>query len=248
MPQHRIARPASGLVAAILLSLSLPLASSDAAFADDDWNLRLLGQWVTTSEDAFSELDDGPGVYLGLERRLSDRWGVEFGVGWNQLEGSDSQSIDFFGFQFESRFETEVEWLPVSVAGNFHLTPQSDFDLYVAGRVGWAFFRDVQFRSEFSITDLGFGSDLGLVVEPGPQTINFQSEDAFFYGVRLGFDRPFGRSGWAFSATVDWTVLELEYDPGAVLPRDPDGFPATIPPVGVDLDPVTLGVGVSKRF
>ena len=243
MPNLQFARPASGFVVVLLLSLTF----SGTAIAED-WELRLLGQWVTTSEDAFSNLDDGSGVYLGLERRLNDRWGLELGVGWNQLDGSESQSFDFFGFQFESRFETEVEWLPVSVAGNYHLTPQADFDLYVAGRVGWAFFRDVQFRSELSLFDLAFGSDLGLIIDSGPQTINFEAEDAFFYGLRLGFDRPFGDSSWALSATVDWTALELEYDPGAGLPRDPDGFPVTIASVGVDLDPVTVGFGVSKRW
>lgn len=212
----------------------------------DDWELRASGQWVTTSVDAFADLDDGTGLYLGLERRLTDRWGVELGLGWNQLDGSDVQSFDSGTIRIESRFEEELEWLPLSLAGNFHLTPDAGFDVYVSGRVGWAFFDDLKIKTSQTIE---LGPPFGTI--DSQADLELATEDAFFYGVRLGFDRPFGTSGWAFSATVDWTALELEIDTRSAFgPVVDDPLPGEIPitPVKVDLDPITVGVGVSKRF
>lgn len=223
-----------------LSALLLPVAS----FADD-WNLRVLGQWVTTSENDFGQLEEGAGVYLGLERRLSQRWGVELGLGWNQLEGTVSQSFDSELIDVESRFDSEIEWLPLSLAGNFHLTPEANFDLYVAGRLGWAFFDDFR-ASAYQAID--FGPPTGLVTSQG--TFDLAADDAFFYGIRLGFDHPFGTSGWAVSATADWTRMELELhrDLGPTQPDLDDPLPGPSAPALLDLDPVTVGVGVSKRW
>ena len=226
----------SFVLAGLLLALAAPGALAE------DWQFRALGQWNSLSDEVLSEVDEGLGVYLGVERRLSDRWGVEVGLGWNQVDGSVSETIDIFGITFESRIDSEVEWLPVSAAGNFYLTPRSDFDLYVSGRVGWAFFRDVQVTTDVDISGLPFP---GPVIDPDPQTVDFTTDDVFFYGVRVGFDRPFGDGGWSVSATADWTVLELEYDPRSAFAPP---FADPIPTVSADLDPVTVGVGVSKRW
>lgn len=241
----RISQPSRPFLLAT--SFLFLVVSAPAAFADNwagDWEFRVLGQWNTLSDEILTEVDEGPGVYFGFERRLNDRWGIELGLGWNQLDGEIRQSIDFFGFRFESRIESEVEWMPLSIAGNFHLTPNSNFDLYVAGRAGWAFFDDLRVDSEVTLSDLG---DFEIpIIDPDPfQRLEFSADDAFFYGLRLGFDRPFGDSGWAFSATLDYTVLELEYDPQSAFPPP---FVDPIPTVSVDLDPVTVGVGVSKRW
>ncbi|MDA8019868.1 MAG: outer membrane beta-barrel protein [Thermoanaerobaculia bacterium] len=229
-----------------VVALLLSSAGPGTGWAED-WEARLLGSWVTTSADVLTELDDGPGLYVGVERRLNERWGVELGLGWHQLEGSVTERVEFFGLRFESRIGSEVEWLPVSIAGNFHLTPRSDFDVYVSARAGQAFFQDVRITSEASFaTDLnGFPLPV-LITDPGPAvTLEFAADDSLFYGARLGVDRSFGDGAWAFSATIDWTVLELEYDPLSALPPP---FVDPVPDVQVDLDPVTIGIGVSRRW
>lgn len=223
------------------LAALLALAIFAGPASAEEWELHLVGQWLTTSAD-FGELDDGLGASVALERRLNDRWGVEFGLGWNQLEGSISQSFDFLGFRGRSRIETEVEWLPVSVGGNFHLTPGSEHDVYLGARVGYAFFRDIRVDTEIEITDTG-GLPFPIVLPPLASSIEFPTDDAFFYGLRLGYDRAFGTGGWGFSATIDWTVLEVEFRPTGVGDEFPPG-----PDFSNDLDPLAIGAGVIKRW
>ena len=69
-------------------------------------------------------------------------------------------------------------------------------------------------------------------------TTNFATEDQFIFGLRLGFDVPFGDSSWSFSSSIDYTDMELEIE----VP----GFGGNVP--GTDLEPLSIGVGVAYSF
>lgn len=229
----------------VLVVLTLALGLGGPALAQSgDWQFRLMGQWVTGSgDDVFVSggLDDGVGVYLGLERRITDRWGVELGVGWSELEGSEQFGIDFLGLSARASVEASADWVPVSLAANFHLTPQREFDLYVAGRVGWAVFDDVEVVTDFEF-DFGPFPGPPIIVPDEPESFRYSAEDTVFYGLRFGGDWPVGDGGWHLTGALDVTFLELEFNSEA---RDELGFPID---VTTDLDPVSVGFGVSKRW
>ena len=65
---------------------------------------------------------------------------------------------------------------------------------------------------------------------------SFATEDQFIFGLRLGFDVPFGKSSW--SSSLDSTDMELEIE----IP----GFGGDVP--GVDVEPLSIGVGVAYSF
>ncbi len=69
-------------------------------------------------------------------------------------------------------------------------------------------------------------------------TTSFATEDQFIFGLRLGFDVPFGDSSWSFSSSIDYTDMELEIE----VP----GFGGNVP--GVDLEPLSIGIGVAYGF
>lgn len=225
-----------------LLAASLPLLAITPSASAQDWNARLLGQWISSSASAFGgeDFDDGFGLYLGLERRLNDRWGIEFGLGVAELEAKERIGFDFFGSSFGTEVETSLQWVPLTVAANFHLTPQRDFDLYIAPRAGVALVDDLEIAVLVDINGFPtFPSFPGIPIDidfPNidipVQTTTFAVDDTFIYGARLGFDWPLGGQGWGLSGAVDYTVMEL----------DLQGLAST------DLDPLAVSFGVSKRW
>lgn len=233
-------------------ALAVPLVAAASlavqvrpAAAEDVWTARLVGEWVDTSTDAFSDLDDGHGASLTLERRIRDRWSVELGVGRRRVEGATRQSFDLLGFRVESRIDTEVEWTPVFVGGHLHLDSPAGFDVRVGARAGWAFLDDVRITSSVDISgDFGFPDFPGVPLDTPPTTLSLPADDAPFYGLHVGVDRLLG-GGWGVTASLDWTVLELEVEPPAV-PGGPAPDPGVV--ARTDLDPLALGLGIVKRW
>lgn len=217
--------------------LLLAFASTVGA---QEWNGRLLGQWISSSGSAFGteDFDDGFGIYLGLERRLGERWGIEVGIGRAELEATETVSFDFIGGTISSVVEASLQWTPITLGANFHLTPRNRADIYIGPRIGIALADDLEFVTRLDID--GFPTFPGFpnipVEIPGdvlpPQTTTFSTDDAFLYGARLGIDWPIGEGGWALAGAIDYTVLELEFE---------DLF-------ATDLDPLAVSVGVSKSW
>ncbi len=225
-----------GLVGIATCLLAAPAGAADVT-------LRFQGQATSSDADALGLGEDfgtSAGAYLGVEWRLNDRLGIEAGVGWTELE--QSARLDAIIFSFDT--SGSLTLMPVTVALDVHLTPKSRYDLYLAPRIGWAFFDDLEVRTEVDLS--GFPGFPGLpgvpVLPPLPpfpdipaQTIDVAVDGQFVYGLRLGFDAPFGSSSWSFSSSLDLLGVDLE----------PEG---ALGGVGVGLDPISIGLGLGYRF
>lgn len=212
------------------------LASTTSNAADT--TLRLHGQVVSSSATAVgltSDFGSGPGAYLGAEFHLNDRFGIEVGVAWFELE--ESERLDALFVSTDATASLTVA--PLTVALNVHLTPQKRYDFYVAPKIGWAFFDDLEISTRIDFGPLPFPGFPTLPIIPGfgdSFVTPFSTKDQFIFGLRLGFDVPFGDSSWSFSSSIDYTDMDLEIDT----------FFAPAPAVG--LDPVSVGAGVAYHF
>ena len=219
--------------------LALVLVLGTPALAQD-WQARFHGQWISSSAETVNSagLGDGVGAYFGVERRLNDRWGIEVGIARGELDSKETVSLGFFGLTIDTEIRSQQEWMPLTLAANYHLPTRGDFDLYLAPRIGWVFFDDLEIATRVDGNGTIFlpGFPVSLEVpdlgEPGDQRLSIGIDDAFLYGLRLGFERPFGSGGWSLSGAVSLDVIELESDQGAV----------------GDLDPLTVGIGFARRF
>lgn len=221
------------------MALALAASLAAAGSAAGETILRLQGQAVTSSADPLGlgdDLDTGVGVYLGAEFRLGERYGVEVGVSRTELE--QSATLDLFLFSVDTTAELTVT--PLTVAFNIHLTPGSRYDFYLAPKIGWAFFDDLEIRTDADFSGLGFpgfpifGGLTVIPTEPVRTSSQLGVEDQFLFGLRLGFDVPFGEGGWRFTSAIDYTDLELELD--------------LVEGASVGLDPLQIGVGVGWAF
>ena len=221
----------------ILASLAIGMVTPDAARAAEA-TVRVHGQAVSSNANAVGLTNDfgsGPGAYLGVEFRLNDRLGIEAGVAWFELEASEQQA----GVFFASEASVALTVVPVTVALDVHLTPQKRYDLYLAPKIGWAFFDEVELVTTFDFGPIPFPGLPGLPVIPGfgdTFVTRFRTDDQFVFGLRLGLDVPFGGGSWAFSSSVEYTDMDLEID----------AFGIPVPAVA--LDPFSVGAGIAYRF
>ncbi len=227
----------------IATGLATCLAAAPAEAAD--LTLRFQGQATSSDGDALGLGDDfgtSAGAYLGLEWPLNERLGIEAGLQWMELE--QSGRLDGIFVIVDTTASLTVT--PLTVALNVHLTPKARYDFYLAPRIGWAFFDDLEIRNEVDLSDFPFPGFPGIPGFPSlptfptfpdlpAQTTRLAVEDQFVYGFRLGFDAPFGDSAWSFTSSLDLLGVDLE------LESVPSGF-------DVGLDPISIGVGFGYRF
>lgn len=236
---YRLGRLGSGRLAAACLLAVFTCFGGVAPAAATDLTLRAQGQITSSDADALGLGDDfgtSVGGYVGLEVPLNERLGLEFGVGWMEFE--QSTDVDFLFLSFET--EASLTMTPVTVALDVHLTPNSRYDLYLAPKIGWAFFDDLEVRTDLTTDDFGFPVIPGVPVvptfpiQPPLPAVDVAVEDQFVYGLRVGFDVPFGDSAWSFASSVEILSVDLEIEAAS----------------GAEfgLDPVSVGLGVGYRF
>ena len=220
--------PTSFILAAGLLAAT--------AAAATDTTLRLQGQLVNSSADALGlggDFGSGPGAYLGAEFRLNDRFGIEVGIGWLELE--ESQGLDLPTLTTE--ITASLSAMPVTVALDIHLTRDKPYDLYLAPKIGWAFFDDFELISRLDFDSFPIPGFPTLPPFPGgSETLvtEIATEDQFLFGLRLGFDFSFGDGAWSFSSSIDYTDVALELD--------------FFGSADLSLDPLSFGAGVAYNF
>jgi outer membrane protein W len=165
--------------------------------------------------------DDGYGFGLSAERRLSERLGVELRGVYSQLD--DDLWIGANGVAVEES-DSRSFW-DLSIGLNVHLTPNASLDWYAGPFVGYS---DVE------------GGD-SLAVD---RSLQYEVDGGVSWGAQTGLDWPFGSSRWSlhFGARYAWTDQDVTRrftrSDGAV-----DEHSETL-----DLDPVTLELGVAYRF
>ncbi|MCP3962589.1 MAG: porin family protein [bacterium] len=232
----RLGRLGSGLVAvAVCLTVAAPASAADLT-------LRVQGQVTSSDADALGLGDDfgtSVGGYLGLEYPFNERLGLEFGVGWMEFEQSGGLDVDFLFFSFEST--ASLTMTPVTVALDVHLTPSSRYDLYLAPKIGWAFFDDLEIRTDLNVSNFPVIPGLPVIpsfpispIQAPVPVVDIAIKDQLVYGLRLGFDVPFGDSAWSFASSVE--ILGVDLEPEAASGAE------------LGLDPVSVGLGVGYRF
>lgn len=162
-----------------------------------DWIFRIFGARADTSGNMDEEIFGGPGIDetrikrsvgsgsgfgLGLERLLTDRLGLAFGLMTLDLDGSVIVDIG----EDWTMTNPDVGYDAFDLGLNFHLLQGGPVDLFIGPFV--------------SLVDLG-GSDL---------TAGGFDNDVGF-GAKLGADFPFGsQSDWALTTGVRFLSLGAE--------------------------------------
>jgi outer membrane protein W len=134
-----------------------------------------------------TEADSGTGFFAAVEFPITDRFGVEPRVGYVKhditIEEAGFPDLDF----------GETEWLAITVNGNFHLTPDSSFDIYVGPTVGYVLWGSI---------------DSNVF----PDSISTDDEPVF--GANAGIDFGVGEA-WGVSLGVRYLIVDLTPSDGS---------------------------------
>ena len=209
----------------LALALALALAPSTLAAQEEAasgsgfyrWTVRGTLAGIRTSGDIVENrnirpngdeerthfgFDGGDGFGLGIEYHLSERLGLELGILMADLEAQLMFDIapplpgGGFGEALWGMSEGDVDFTPLTLGVNFHLTPGSRADFYIGPFVGYASLGST------TISDLG-------------ESFSYSFDDEFVYGLGAGLDFPFKKGGpWALTAGVRWMDLTAG-DPAA---------------------------------
>ena len=165
--------------------------------------------------------DDGYGLGIGVERLLTERVGVEARAMFGRLDSQFSIGANGVGIEDDTTLDT---W-DLSLGVNFHLLPDGPVDWYAGPFVGY-----------LSLADRTL-----LVVD---RSLEYDAESDLTYGAQMGLDWPFGDSDWSLHFGARYTRASLDL---TQRDTDPDGavFEQSEP---VDLDPITLELGVAYHF
>lgn len=183
-----------GLGVLVLSAVALPATADDT-----QWTIRF-GVLFNNPTGDFSEagqtteLDESTGFFVSAEFPVTEKFGVEPGIGYVKhditVDESGFPSLDF----------GETTWAALTVNGNFHLTPESKFDLYVGPTIGYVFWDSIE--SDVFMADI-------------------ETDDEFAIGGNVGIDLPFGESGWAFAGALRYLVVDLGVANGDGIGVDP---------------------------
>ena len=162
-------------------------------------------------------IDNGDGFGVEGECMVTPRLGIPLGLMWISTDSHvmiDTASV----WEMDSE---SIDWFAITTGVNYHfLEPDSKFDLWAGPFLGFVSFDDASYHAD--------------TVEATTQATTVKFDDAFTWGLQVGFDVP-ARNGWAFFGAVRWFSLELE--PTNV--NDAFDF---------NLNPLMWNAGVSYRF
>ncbi len=195
-----------------------------------DWHLRFAGSW-TDIDAYFSETgrDDGStltvdgeasyGVSLGIERRLSDLVGVEFGVDWAKPDVVLRVDIPDYG---HLTLSDSLDLLTLRAGLNLHLLRGGPVDLYLGPAVAW----------------INTGGDLWFSTTVEGQTASLRAAvgNDWGWGGVAGLDVVIG-DAWTVGCAVSYFKADLDV-------TDVEDGGST----SLDLDPFTARLGFGARF
>lgn len=147
---------------------------------------------VAASEEF--EIEDGPGVSLALERRFNEKWGLEFGGIFGQVETGYELTV---GSQ-SGEYELSPKMYALTVGPNFHLLGCGRADLYLGPFIGYGGLYDPNYWVLGHRFHADFSAD-------------------FLWGLQLGLDVPFDRtSDWGIHGGLRYFVFDQDTDAGSV--------------------------------
>ncbi|HSQ22487.1 MAG TPA: outer membrane beta-barrel protein [Coriobacteriia bacterium] len=165
--------------------------------------------------------DDGYGLGLSVERLLSERIGVEARGLYGRLDDRFWIGANGIGI---TESDTSDYW-DLSLGLNVHLTPKGAVDWYAGPFVG------------YSTVD----GHTSFVVD---RSLEYDAEGDLTWGAQTGLDWPFGDSPWSLhvGARYTWYTADISYrhtNPEGAVHEQPES---------IDLDPITMELGVAYHF
>jgi outer membrane protein W len=163
--------------------------------------------------DLILEPQEELGLWLEYERRFGARIGLDVALlqSGHDVDGTvkgtlmlvDNMTDDVLEMTQVSETEKigEIDFTPLFVGVNFHLTPARPLDVYLGPFLAWVTYGDLEFDDE-----------------------SISIDDDFAIGAVAGVDVPFGRGRWCFSGALRY--LGTEADPGS----GPDDHPLDVNP------------------
>ena len=140
------------------------------------------------------EIEGGMGVSLALERRYNEKWGLEFGTLFGQLDTEYGLSV---GSQ-SGGWELSPKTYAFTVGPNWHVLGCSQVDFYLGAFLGYGGIYDPDYWALGHRFHADFSGD-------------------FLYGLQLGVDVPFARtSDWGFHGGLRYLVFDQDTDAGSV--------------------------------
>jgi len=165
--------------------------------------------------------DDGFGLGLSVERLLSERFGVEARGLYGRLDDRFWIGANGIGITESGK----RDYWDLSLGLNVHLTPKGAVDWYAGPFVG------------YSIVD---GHET-LVVD---RSLEHDARGGMTWGAQTGLDWPFGDGPWSLHVGARYTRYAA--DP-TYRYTDSDGA-VFEQRKSIDLDPITLELGVAVHF
>jgi hypothetical protein len=165
--------------------------------------------------------DGGFGLGLSVERLLSQRIGVEARGLYGRLDDRFWIGANGIGI---TESEARDYW-DLSLGLNVHLIPERAVDWYAGPFVGYC---TVDGHTSFVVD----------------RSLEYDAEGDLTWGAQMGLDWPFGASPWSLHLGARYTryAVDMTYRY-----TDPDGA-VFEEPKSVDLDPITLELGVAYHF
>jgi outer membrane protein W len=186
---------------AAVLSLVVATLPVNAAADDDPWEVRLS---VVSMQLNGSRVDvpgagelysyigsNGAGFAIDLEYRATKRLGIDFGL----ITASPSIGVEVYAAPLTVSASADLTITPLYVGANFHLLPESRFDLYVGPMVAYVFHHSFD-----------------LVAGPGV-TERFSAENRVGIGAALGADIALGSGRWSLTTAVRYIDTSLDASP-----------------------------------
>lgn len=226
------------LTGIIFLAVTTCICQARVAKAEREWSVHLNLLAIQANGEksldrpngkvVSTDIDSGVGVELGMGYKVGRRasltisylGGSEHQVTLRQdfPDGTDFQTADVF--QFDS----------LSIGCALDLMPDRELHVFVEPFVAYVRFDDVYLDSAGPPFD-----------QASPLNLDIESQMGF--GIAFGVAAPVGDGHWTINANLRLLVAGFD---GTTFPN-PE-FPDTSSSIGLDFNPIMVGVGVGYRF
>jgi len=195
-----------GFAVLATVALVFIIVATPAMAEKGDKQIQFGAMYSTPTNDlmelgATIEADAAAGFQASFEFLVADKIGVEPAL------TRATHDIDVMEPGFPTLQLGDADLTTLTVNLNFHLTPESNFDIFAGPTLGYTFWGDLE---------------SALLSE------SFPIEDDFIFGVNFGIGVPFGESDWSFVGAVNWIVVEA-----ALENADPGEAPLDVDPLQV---------------
>lgn len=210
----------------VLAALAVP-AAAGAEDGENRWRFSVVGVWDQPTagtergnDSGVLEVEGDTGASTGFGLALERRLGGRFGL---ELGLTRSEP------ELEIRARPLIAGVPAFTTGAEIETWTTSLGLavHLTEHRDW----DLWLAPRAAWVRYG---EFTLPIEGLSLAPRYDSSDDFAYGAQVGFDRPVGR--WGFHSSLSWMLAHLDA-------HETDGDR-----VQLDLDPLTLAFGVSRRF